>query len=95
MMSPHAAVLVFALGGALIAMWLLVRFPSLGPQSLRSSFVAALVSVVIDQPLIALLRVVSETSGAGPAMLLVGLPLLTMLFWASGCLVRAAAHFGR
>ena len=47
--------------------------------------------VVIERPLLSLLEVVRNSSGRGIALLFVGLPLLTILFWSSGCLVRAAA----
>lgn len=89
--SSLAIVALFAGGSALLALWLLVRFPSFGPSSLRASLIISVVCVVIERPLLSLLEVVRNSSGRGIALLLVGLPLLTSLFWSSGCLVRAAA----
>lgn len=90
-MSALTIVGLFSAGAALIAMWLLVRFPSFGPRSLRASLIASVLCVVIERPLLSLLEVVRNSSGRGIALLFVGLPLLTILFWSSGCLVRAAA----
>lgn len=90
-MSALAIVASFAGGAALLALWLLVRFPSFGPRGLRGSLIASVVCVVVERPLLSLLDVVRNSSGRGVALLLVGLPLLTVLFWSSGCLVRAAA----
>ncbi|HEY2371477.1 MAG TPA: hypothetical protein VGH82_02925 [Gaiellaceae bacterium] len=89
--NAHTIVVLFACGAAMLALWLLVRFPSFGPRSLRASLIASVICVVAEQPLLSLLEAVRNSSGGGIALLFVGLPLLTMLFWSSGCLVRAAA----
>jgi hypothetical protein len=89
--SAVAILALFAGGAALLALWLLVRFPSFGPRSLRASLIASVICIVIERPLLSLLEVVRNSSGRGIALLFVGLPLLTVLFWSSGCLVRAAA----
>jgi hypothetical protein len=91
LISPLTIVALFAGGAALLALWLLVRFPSFGPRSLRASLIASVICVVVERPLLSLLEVVRSSSGRGIALLAVGLPLLTVLFWSSGCLVRAAA----
>ena len=75
----------------MLALWLLVRFPSFGPRSLRASLIISVVCIVVERPLLSLLEAVRNSSGRGIALLVVGLPLLTVLFWSSGCLVRAAA----
>ena len=90
-MTPSVIVALFAGGAALLALWLLVRFPSFGPRSLRASLIASVICVVVERPLLSLLEAVRNSSGRGIALLVVGLPLLTVLFWSSGCLVRAAA----
>jgi hypothetical protein len=84
-------VALFACGAAMLALWLLVRFPSFGPRSLRASLIISVICIVVERPLLSLLEAVRTSSGGGIALLLVGLPLLTVLFWSSGCLVRAAA----
>jgi hypothetical protein len=80
----------YVCGAAGFAFWLLVRFPSIGPRSLRSTIVAAAAAALLQWPLLALLDAVRATSGPAFAIVFVGLPLLTMLFWSSGCVVRAA-----
>jgi hypothetical protein len=89
--SALTIVALFAGGAAMLALWLLVRFPSFGPRSLRASLIISVVCIVIERPLLSLLEAVRNSSGRGIALLFVGLPLLTGLFWSSGCLVRAAA----
>ena len=90
-MSALTIVGLFSAGAGLLAMWLLVRFPSFGPRSLRASLIASVLCVVVERPLLSVLEAVRNSSGRGIALLFVGLPLLTVLFWSSGCLVRAAA----
>jgi hypothetical protein len=89
--SALAIMALFAGGAALLALWLLVRFPSFGPRGLRGSLIASVICIAVERPLLSLLEVVRNSSGRGIALLFVGLPLLTVLFWSSGCLVRAAA----
>jgi hypothetical protein len=89
--SATVIVALFAGGAALLALWLLVRFPSFGPRSLRASLIASVICIVVERPLLSLLEAVRGSSGRGVALVVVGLPLLTILFWSSGCLVRAAA----
>jgi hypothetical protein len=45
-MSPAIFVLFLALGAALIALWLDLRFPGLAPETLRANFVHAAVALV-------------------------------------------------
>jgi hypothetical protein len=89
--SALTIVALFSVGAALLALWLLVRFPAFGPHGLRGSLIASVICIVVERPLLSLLEFVRNSSGRGIALLFVGLPLLTTLFWSSGCLVRAAA----
>jgi hypothetical protein len=89
-MSSTSITAVYVCGAAGLAFWLLVRFPSIGPRSLRSAVVAAAAGALLQWPLLVLLDAVRATSGRAVAIVFVGLPLLTILFWSSGCLVRAA-----
>jgi hypothetical protein len=81
---------VYLCGDAALALWLLVRFPSIGPRSLRSAIVATAIIALLQWPLLTLLDAMKTSSGRAVAIVFVGLPLLTTLFWSSGCLVRAA-----
>jgi hypothetical protein len=88
--SSTSITAVYVCGAAGLALWLLVRLPSIGPRSLRSAIVAAAAAALLQWPLLALLDAMKTTSGRAAAIVFVGLPLLTALFWSSGCLVRAA-----
>lgn len=83
-------ILAYTAGAAVLAFWLVVRYPSFGPQRLKTALTAAALAVVLEQPLLASLGLLRSASGRAAAVLLVGMPLLTLLFWSSGCLVRAA-----
>jgi hypothetical protein len=88
--SSTSITAVYLCGDAALALWLLVRFPSVGPRKLRSAILAAALSALLQWPVLMLLDAVRATSGRAVAIVFVGLPLLTTLFWSSGCLVRAA-----
>jgi hypothetical protein len=89
--SEAAITDLFAVGAALLALWALVRYPRLGPKRLGPALVAAGAAVALEQPLLGILETVRRATDPGVALLVVGLPLLTLLFWASGCVIRAAA----
>lgn len=95
--SAEVILFGFCLGGAALALWLLVRFPDVGPRRL-TSIVAAVVAVgvvlALANPLF------SALVGLGRpvvpfALLLVVLPALTLAFWVSGCVLRALAELPR
>jgi hypothetical protein len=71
----------YAVGAALLALWLFLRFPSRGPRTFRSAGVVVVCAY-------GLLVVAGPATGAaealaGPvvALLIVYLPLLTFAFW--------------
>jgi hypothetical protein len=45
---------------------------------------------MLEWPLLMLLESVRHSEGRAVALLFVALPLLTGIFWTSGCLLRAA-----
>jgi hypothetical protein len=45
-MSPAIFVLFLALGAAIIALWIDIRFPGLAPETLRANFIHAAVAFV-------------------------------------------------
>jgi hypothetical protein len=93
-MDGHAILVGFCLGGAALALWLLVRFPDAGPRRL-TSVIAALIGVgvvlsvasPVFQALVGLGRLAVPL-----ALLGIVLPALTLAFWVSGCLLRALAE---
>ena len=92
-MGIPAVLLLYAVGAAAIALWLVVRFPSLGPSGLKGAFVAGLLAMLGMQAALALIDPVAERGPYGVvlALLLVILPALTAMFWAAALLLRALA----
>jgi hypothetical protein len=95
--NGYEILLGFCLGGAALALWLLIRFPGVGPRR-PATMIAALLAVGL------LLRVTSPIfaalvglGGLAVPLALLGivLPCLTLAFWVSGCLLRALADLSR
>jgi pimeloyl-ACP methyl ester carboxylesterase len=95
--NGYEILLGFSLGGAALALWLLIRFPDAGPRR-PATMIAALLAVGL------LLRVTSPifaalvgVGGLAVPLALLGivLPCLTLAFWVSGCLLRALADLSR
>ena len=86
-MSIGSFVIALTVGAALLALWTSVRFPRIGPETLRGALVQVAIALVAGWFLVpaAVTAVVDWASPAGPlvAMLLFVLPALTYLFLAS------------
>jgi hypothetical protein len=92
-MDGNTILLGYCLGGAALALWLLVRFPDLGPRRLVSVIVAVVavaVALALSTPIFSAL-VDAGRLGVLLGLLLVVLPALTLAFWVSGCVLRALA----
>jgi hypothetical protein len=90
-MSVQAFVLVEAVGAALLALWLVVRYPGSGPTSFRGALVHVGVSMLVGRALapITTLVVGSGVPVAGVlAALLVVLPGLIYIFLAWAWMVK-------
>lgn len=90
-MHGDAILAFFCLGGAALALWLLARFPRVGPRrpvtilaAVFGSMVALSVAGQLVSPVFALGRF-----GPPIALLAIVLPVLTGSFWVSGCALRA------
>ena len=83
----------YALGAAAIAMWLVVRFPSLGPRSVSMAIVAGVVAAVGLQLSLVLIDPVAARApyGVAVALMLVVLPALTGMFWTLALMLRLLA----
>jgi hypothetical protein len=84
----------FCLGCAALALWLLARFPALGPRrpgAVILAVLAVLIALIVTGPLF---DAVTELGRYGLvlALLAVVLPLLTAAFWVSGCVLRMLAE---
>jgi hypothetical protein len=87
--NATSVVLLFALGAALLAFWIVARFPSIGPQTFRSALLATVGVFMLQSPLAGVVVNVAASQGVAAALMFVVLPSLTLLFWTSGCLVRS------
>jgi hypothetical protein len=88
-MASGLIVPLFGMGAAMLAFWLVARFPGAGPQSVKSALVVAAGLFVAQTPLLNLVNPVLSAHGVAAALLFVILPSLTLLFWGAGCLVRS------
>ena len=87
-------VMFLCTGSALLAFWLLLRFPERGPHDVTKALVHVGVSVVLVQLIVPAIHVVSGT-GLPAAQFVVSfgivLPALTYVFLAAAWMIRAAA----
>src|SRR5919201_3150693 len=94
MVDVHSILLVYACGAAVLAVWLVVRYPKFGPNTVMGStglLVAAFaVAAVVPRFVQAL---VGDGNTIGGFFSLVGLVLPTpaLMFWAAVRLFRACA----
>jgi hypothetical protein len=88
-MASSLIVPLFGAGAAILAFWLVARFPSAGPQSVKSALVVAAGIFVAQTPVLGLINPVLNAYGVAVVLLFVILPSLTLLFWGAGCLVRS------
>jgi hypothetical protein len=87
--TPHTLVMLVAVGMALNALWLHVRFPGLAPESLRS----ALLHVIVAVGFLELVPVAFKLAVASDEQLMIALvgvafPALTYVFLASLWMIR-------
>lgn len=89
-----ALVALLCSGAAVLAFWLLMRFPDKGPSDLTKALLHVGVSVVLLQILVPAIHLVGGT-GMPEAQLVVSfglvLPTLTYVFLAAAWMIRAAA----
>ena len=90
-MSSASIVSLFGVGAALLGFWAVMRFPAFGPQSVQSAMLLVVAVFVLQSPFLFLVGPVNAAAGPPAALLVVVLPSLVTLFWASGCLVRSLA----
>lgn len=89
--GAHTIAYGFAVGAALLSLWLFVRYPAAGPRAMRSCFL--LVALGYGALQATGFATAAATALAGPAiaLLAVYLPILTFAFWAALQLMRAFA----
>jgi hypothetical protein len=87
--SATSGFVLFAIGAALLAFWIVTRFPAFGPQTFGSALLATAAAFLLQAPLPSAVSKVAASDGVGEALMLIVLPSLAVLFWTSGCLVRS------
>jgi hypothetical protein len=84
---------LYAVGAAAIALWLVVRFPSIGPRTVTMAVAAGVAGAVGLQLSLVLIDPVAQRApyGVAAALMLVVLPALTGMFWALALMLRLLA----
>lgn len=92
-MTGGTFLLVFSLGAALLALWIYVCLPKLGPATLTRAFAHVVVAMAVGATLKPALAGIAESGiplALFVAVLGVALPALTYMFVAGAWLLRAA-----
>ena len=91
-MAVSKLILAYCAGGAGLAFWVLIRFPRLGPKSIRGSTAAVIAAFAVAAIVPSLLSAAigaGDRAGAFVALLGLVLPTLAGIFWSAACLLRA------
>jgi hypothetical protein len=78
-----------AVGGALLALWILVRYPDLGLRSLRTSVVICVAAALVCDSAHTLIPFVVAAANPMVALLAVAVPMFVLAFWSAGILMKA------
>jgi hypothetical protein len=92
-MTPQSLVLAIALGAAVIALWVDVRFPRLAPQDFRRAIMHVVAALVTAQAI--LMSGATDVIAGSPvtmmaATMLVALPVLIYEFLAAVWIIKLA-----
>ncbi len=93
-MDPTQLISAYCVGGALLGLWLLVRFPRVAPRTLLGSGAALLAALLVAAVVPVGLQAVVATAGRpGALVALLGLvlPTLAAIFWSAACVLRVFA----
>lgn len=89
MVSGVAVGIGTAVGSALLAMWILVRYPKLCLRSLRTSVVICVAAALACESAHTVIPIVVALANPMVAMLAVAVPIFVFAFWSAGLLMRA------
>jgi hypothetical protein len=89
LMNVTLVVCLYLVGAAGLALWLVARFPALGPSGIGTSLAIVIAAFMLLDVTQGLTGSVSRAEGPAAALLLVVLPTLTLMFWACARLLRA------
>jgi hypothetical protein len=94
-LSTATVVPLYAVGAALLALWLLRRFSAFGPRTTVGAAAAFGLALLLEAGLPAATKLAEHGVGLPGALLFVVLPFLTLVFWSAGrvlhCLVALVA----
>jgi hypothetical protein len=88
MTNPAIFATGYAIGSALLALWVVVRRPSLGPDTLRPAFLLCVIAYALLRASGPLMNLVVDAAGPAAALFVV-VPILAFAFWSAGVLMRA------
>jgi hypothetical protein len=92
-MSMTTFVLFLCTGAAVLALWLVVRFPERGPDDVTKALLQVALSVLVLQLLVPAIHVVGGTGVPGAQLIVsfgIVLPGLTYVFLAAAWMIKAA-----
>jgi hypothetical protein len=92
-MSMPVILSIYAVGAAALGLWLVVRFPSLGPRRLTGVLLMSLAALIGMRVASTMIDPVAQRGSHGVvlALLLVILPALTWVFWSAALMLRMLA----
>ena len=95
-LSANALSLLYALGAALLGLWLFFRYPSFGPRTVKSAFLLVAVAYCLLLATGVLTAATEALAGPTVALLCSYLPILTLVSWSALHLLRVTiAAIGR
>jgi|GEM_PF-5953648 hypothetical protein len=83
-----------AMGSALLAFWIVLRYRAFGPQTIRTALAACLVSGVLLEGIGPAMKWTLRATDPAVALLAVAVPLFVCAFWSAGVLMRALLDAG-
>jgi uncharacterized membrane protein len=92
MLTAQVIGLGAAVGGALLALWVLARYREFGPQTIRSSVLAVAASLLILQGAGPAMSWAVHSMNPAVALLAIAVPMFTFAFWSGGALMRAVLN---
>ena len=94
-MSTEAFLAVLSLGAAVLALWIALRFPTLGPSNLGRALLHVAGAFAVGYAIAPAMRLLGAPDSPLVPVLFVALPGLTYMFLSGAWLIRTAALSGR
>jgi hypothetical protein len=91
-MSGTAVAASYAVGAAVLGLWVVVRFPGRGPRTISSAVLVAACAIGLLRLTGGVTRAAIEAAGPGIGLPCVFLPFLTLTFWSAAHVVRHAVE---